>query len=206
MALLVAAAAALPGRALEFASMPTMDAELLAFVEVLERFEGSVGLDPENVPYLEEALPVLTQFAAAPEDVKQSVISRLEDMARRRLTDGDFEFKCATTCQLVQTARRNLQDSLADRLSDRLSDREMVTFVDVLQRFQAAVALKTENVAFLENAVPVLIRFAAAAAALKQAVVARLEEIAGRRLGSGDFEIKCEMTCQLVQSASNAAR
>ena len=54
MALLVAAAAALPGRALEFASMPTMDAELLAFVEVLERFEGSVGLDPENVPYLED--------------------------------------------------------------------------------------------------------------------------------------------------------
>ena len=205
MALLVAAAAALPGRALEFASMPTMDAELLAFVEVLERFEGSVGLDPENVPYLEEALPVLTQFAAAPEDVKQSVISRLEDMARRRLIDGEFEFKCATTCQLVQTARRSLQDSLADRLSDRLSDREMVTFVDVLQRFQAAVALKTENVAFLESAVPVLIRFAAAAAALKQAVVARLEEIAGRRLQEGgDFKMKCEITCQLVQSAPTA--
>ena len=59
---LLAAAAAVPGRALEFASMPTMDAELLAFVDVLKRFEGPlpwgtpVGLTPENVPYLEEAL------------------------------------------------------------------------------------------------------------------------------------------------------
>ena len=44
---LVAVAAALPGRALEFASLPT-DAELLAFVDVLESFEGSVGLTPER--------------------------------------------------------------------------------------------------------------------------------------------------------------
>ena len=100
------------------------------------------------------------------------------------------------------------------------SGAELDEILDVLQRFtKDFVALKAENVAFLENAVPVLIRFAAAAAELKQAVLDewnRVEAIAaiaslreeGRRLqegADGDFEFKCGFSCQLVQSASSAA-
>ena len=225
---LLAAAAAVPGRALEFASVPTMDAELLAFVEVLKRFEGPlpwgtpVGLTPENVPYLEEALPLLTKFAAAPEEMKQSVMSRLEVMERRRLEEKDFEVICATNCRNVYTARRSLhEDVFAERLKaiEEASkpDPELDEILDVLQRFtKDFVALKAENVAFLEKAVPVLIRFAAAAAEVKQdvsdrwsyrettAAFASLRD-EGRRLGhgeEGDSEFKCDFTCGLVDVQS----
>merc|ERR1711871_1876696 len=86
--------------------------------------------------------------------------------------EGDFEFKCETTCQLVQAQG----EAAAARASSYLEE----------QSVESDMSKKVEN-AFYDKMDAFL-------------------ETQSKTTEGGDFEFKCETTCQLVQQQAAAAK
>jgi hypothetical protein len=95
--------------------------------------------------------------------------------------EGDFEFKCETTCQLVQAQG---EAAAAARASSYLETEEKVTTPEQDMSKKVEDAFYNKMDAFLETQ----------------------SKTGAKTTEGGDFEFKCETTCQLVQqSAASAA-
>jgi len=99
-------------------------------------------------------------------------------------TGGDFEFKCETTCQLVSAAAGAGKSSHANHAASFLQTEEGV---EAKKAHQEADVSKQVEDAFYE----------------KMDSFLETEAKTGAKTGAGDFEFKCETTCQLVQAAGN---
>lgn len=100
-------------------------------------------------------------------------------------TGGDFEFKCETTCQLVSTAAASGHASRANHAASFLQTEEGVEAKKAQQ--EADVSKQVED-AFYD----------------KMDSFLETEAKTEAKTQGGDFEFKCETTCQLVQAAGNA--
>jgi len=103
-------------------------------------------------------------------------------------TGGDFEFKCETTCQLVQSATASAAHASRAAAQSLLQTAEGVAGqkaqkeVDVSKQVEDAFYNKMD--AFLETE----------------------SKTTSKATAGGDFEFKCETTCQLVQTTTAASK
>jgi len=98
-------------------------------------------------------------------------------------TGGDFEFKCETTCQLVQSAAAASAHAAHSLLQtdEGVNTAKAQKEADVSKQVEDAFYSKMDS--FLETE----------------------SKTGAKTQGGGDFEFKCETTCQLVQTAGAAA-
>lgn len=103
-------------------------------------------------------------------------------------TGGDFEFKCETTCQLVQAAGAAAAHHAHAASFLQTEEGVEAKAQQAKQQQEADVSKQVED-AFYE----------------KMDSFLETEAKTTAKTGGGDFEFKCETTCQLVQAAGAAA-